>query len=117
MRVPGLGESKAHICDEDAEQLLCYLHGSAFSLVSYNSFHVVHPDKFNHSEPPLLLTYQTAEIYLHLLCPMKCLFVKYNDGYGYVWGELEAARSECSMPAACSGCSLHHLSQASAHPP
>ena len=50
MRVPGLGETHAYICDEDVEQLLCYLHGNALLLVSYHLSHVVHPDKFSHNE-------------------------------------------------------------------
>jgi hypothetical protein len=35
MRVPDLGETHTHLCNEDAEQFLRYLYGSAFSLVSY----------------------------------------------------------------------------------
>lgn len=50
MRVPGLGETNAHICDEEVEQLLRYLHGNALLLVSCHLSHVVHPDKFSHSE-------------------------------------------------------------------
>ncbi len=80
MGVPGFRESKARIGDKDMEQLLRSLHGSALLLVSYHPSHVVHPDKFNHNEHPLLLTNKTAEIHLLLLCPTKCLFVKYNDG-------------------------------------
>ena len=34
IRVPGPGETHAHLCNEDVEKFLRYLHGSAFSLVS-----------------------------------------------------------------------------------
>jgi len=50
MRVPGLGETNAHICDEEVEQILRYLHGNALLLVSCHLSHAVHPDKFSHSE-------------------------------------------------------------------
>jgi hypothetical protein len=84
MRVPGFGESNARVCDEDAGQLLRYLHGSALLLVSYHPSHVVHPDTFNHNEHPLLLTNKTAEIHLLWLCPTECLFVKYHDRAGHM---------------------------------
>jgi hypothetical protein len=49
MRVPGFGETNAHICDEKVEQLL---------LVSYYLSHVVYPDKYSHSERPPFLEKQ-----------------------------------------------------------
>src|SRR5258708_39645969 len=79
MGVPGFGESKAHICDEDAEQLLRSLQGSAFSLVSSQRSHAVHADQFSHNKYPLLVTQRTTQIHLLLLCPTKCLSVKYDD--------------------------------------
>ena len=54
MGVPGFGESHAYIRDEDAEQFPRYLYGSALLLVSYHSSLVVHLDKLNHHEHPLL---------------------------------------------------------------
>ena len=79
MGVPGFGESKAHICDEDAEHLLCSLQGSAFSLVSSQRSHAVHADQFSHNKYPLLLTHRTTQIHLLLLCPTQCLSVKNDD--------------------------------------
>src|SRR6266699_3773001 len=76
MRVPGLGETNAHICDEEVEQLLRYLHGNALLLDSCHLSHVVHPDKFSHSEHSLLLRNKTLEIPLLSLCPMIGIFVK-----------------------------------------
>ena len=52
MWVPGFGETNAHIRDEDVEQFLRSLHGSAFSLVSYELSHAVLAYKFNHNEHP-----------------------------------------------------------------
>src|SRR5258707_10120190 len=49
MRVPGLGETHAHLCDEDAEQLLRYLHRNTLLLVSYHLSHTMHPDTFSHN--------------------------------------------------------------------
>ena len=79
MGVPGFGESKAHICDEDAEQLLRSLQGSAFSLVSSQRSHAVHADQFSHNKYPLLVTQRTTQIHLLLLCPTQCLSVKYHE--------------------------------------
>src|SRR5260221_5916883 len=72
MGVRGFGESQARICDEDAEELLCSLQESAFSLVSSQRSHAVHADHFSHNKYPLLLTHRTTQIHLLLLCPTKC---------------------------------------------
>ena len=79
MGVPGFGESQARICNEDAEELLCSLQGSAFSLVSSQRSHAVHADQFSHNKYPLLLTHRTTQIHLLLLCPTQCLSVKNDD--------------------------------------
>src|SRR5258708_613027 len=79
MRVPGFGESKAYICDEDAEQPLRSSWGAALFPVSYYLSRGVHSDKRCHNEQSSRLTNKTTEIYLHLLCLTKCLLVKYNN--------------------------------------
>ena len=50
MGVPGFGESKAHVRDEDAKQLPCYQHGNVLLFVSYELSHAVRPDTFSHNE-------------------------------------------------------------------
>jgi len=55
MRIPDLGETHAHIRDEDVEQFLRSRAGSAFSLVSYELSYTVLAYKFNHNgHPPSL---------------------------------------------------------------
>jgi hypothetical protein len=79
MRAPDPGETNARICDKDVEQPLRSSRGNALFLVSYYLSHVVHSDKLSHNEHSYLLSNKTMGIPLLYLCPMECLFVKYND--------------------------------------